>query len=167
MLQEGGEVSDYVADHIRKARASVQGCPSCGFFIDAGGCAICSDSNRESTLICVVEEPTDVMPLERTGAFKGQYHVLGGKLSPLDNVSPEDLRIGPLVTRLKEGAFLEVILAVGSDVEGEATANYLAEVLSVHDVSVSRLAQGLPAGGGLEHADELTLYRALDGRKTL
>ena len=117
----------------------------------------------------MVEQATDVLPLERTGAFRGQYHCLGGKVSPLENVGPEDLRIDALLRRLGDGGFTEVILAVGSDVEGEATANYVAEMLSqrFEGVSVTRLAQGLPAGGGLEHADELTLFRALDGRRTM
>jgi recombination protein RecR len=107
------------------------------------------------------------LPLERSGVFKGYYHCLGGKLSPLDNVSPEDLRITPLIKRVEGNPGVEVILALGSDVEGEATANYLAEVLSARECQLTRIAQGLPAGGGLDHADELTLIRALQGRRKM
>ncbi len=130
---------------------------------------MCADDQRDETLICVVEQPTDVLPLERTGAFRGSYHCLGGRIAPLDGISPEDLRIAPLMERVNGGAVKEIILGVGSDVEGEATANYLAEMLAEKcpDVEVTRLAQGLPAGGGLDHADELTLYRALDGRRRI
>jgi recombination protein RecR len=113
----------------------------------------------------VVEQPTDILPIERSGVFRGLYHCLGGKLSPLDDVRPEDLRIGGLVRRVRENPGSEVILATSSDVEGEATANYLCEVLESTGCRVTRLAQGLPAGGGLEFADELTLSRAFEGRR--
>jgi recombination protein RecR len=118
-------------------------------------------------VICVVEQSTDILPLERTGVFQGQYHALHGKISPLDNVGPEDLRIGALMERLAGGGVEEVILATGSDVEGEATAHYLSELVGVThpEIAVTRLAQGLPAGGGLESADELTLMRAISGRR--
>ena len=116
-------------------------------------------------MLCVVEQPTDILPLERSGAFRGHYHSLRGKISPLENVGPDDLRIGELLDRLRQGHFAEVILAFGADVEGEATANYLVEVLGEFDgVRVTRLAHGIPVGGGLENADELTLFRALEGR---
>jgi recombination protein RecR len=113
----------------------------------------------------VVEQPTDILPIERSGVFRGLYHCLGGKLSPLDDVRPEDLRIGGLIRRVREHPGSEVILATSSDVEGEATANYLYEVLESTGCQVTRLAQGLPAGGGLEFADELTLSRAFEGRR--
>ena len=168
LLQSPSTFAEDAANAILAARENVRACGECGFFqTEASPCPICNDHTRESDLVCVVEHATDILPLERTGAFKGQYHALGGKISPLDNVSPEDLRIDPLLRRVREGAFKEVILAVGSDVEGEATANYLAEILSEAGVPTSRIAQGLPAGGGLEHADELTLFRALDGRRKL
>jgi recombination protein RecR len=114
-----------------------------------------------------VEQAADVLRLERSGAFQGLYHVLGGKLSPLDNVTPDDLRIEPLLERVRHLQAQEVILAVGSDVEGEATASYLSDLLRIEGVSVSRLAQGMPAGGGLDHVDELTLYQALQGRRQM
>ncbi len=154
-----------LAAALEKAKAEVVACPTCGFFATAERCAICADPSRESVL-CVVEQATDVLPLERSGAFKGRYHCLGGKLSPLDNVTPDDLRIGSLLRRIESEQVTEVILAPGSDVEGEATANYLAGLLK-GKCHVTRIAQGLPAGGGLEHADALTLARALEGRRGL
>ena len=150
---------------LEKAKAEVVSCPTCGFFATAERCAICADHSREA-VICVVEQATDVLPLERSGVFKGRYHCLGGKLSPLDNVTPEDLRIGQLLRRIETENVPEVILAPGSDVEGEATANYLASLLR-GKCHITRIAQGLPAGGGLEHADALTLARALEGRRDL
>lgn len=150
---------------LEKAKAEVVSCPTCGFFATADRCAICADHSREP-VICVVEQATDVLPLERSGVFKGRYHCLGGKLSPLDNVTPEDLRIGQLLKRIEAENVPEVILAPGSDVEGEATANYLASLLR-GKCHITRIAQGLPAGGGLEHADALTLARAMEGRRDL
>lgn len=150
---------------LEKAKAEVVSCPTCGFFATAERCAICADHSREP-VICVVEQATDVLPLERSGVFKGRYHCLGGKLSPLDNVTPEDLRIGQLLKRIETENVPEVILAPGSDVEGEATANYLASLLR-GKCHITRIAQGLPAGGGLEHADALTLARAMEGRRDL
>jgi recombination protein RecR len=154
-----------LASALEKAKAEVIACPVCGFFATAERCAICADHSREP-VICVVEQATDVLPLERSGAFKGRYHCLGGKLSPLDNVTPDDLRIGSLLRRIDAEQVPEVILAPGSDVEGEATANYLAGILRGR-CHITRIAQGLPAGGGLEHADALTLARALEGRRGL
>ncbi len=112
----------------------------------------------------MVEQPTDILPLEKTSAFRGRYHSLGGRISPLDHVGPEDLRIAELVKRVETEGFTEVILALAADVEGEATTNYLVELLKPFPVSLTRIAHGLPAGGGLESADELTLYQALSGR---
>ncbi|MEI9892898.1 MAG: recombination mediator RecR [Chthoniobacter sp.] len=149
---------------IREVHESVHACPRCGFFTTEALCEICADPGRDPAQICVVEQATEILPLERTGVFRGRYHALGGRISPLDHVGPEDLRIDALIERIKVEAPSEIILALGSDVEGEATANYLATLLRELPVSVTRLAQGLPAGGGLEHADELTLSRALAGR---
>ena len=154
-----------LASSLQRAKAEVMSCPTCGFFATSDRCAICADHSREPVL-CVVEQATDVLPLERSGVFKGRYHCLGGKLSPLDNVTPEDLSIGSLLRRIEEENVPEVILAPGSDVEGEATANYLASLLRGKCL-ITRIAQGLPAGGGLEHADALTLARALEGRRGL
>jgi recombination protein RecR len=157
-----------LADAIGQATAQIVPCPVCGFFATAAGCAVCDDPKRDERMLCVVEQATDVLPLERSGAFTGRYHCLGGKLSPLDRVSPDDLRIPQLLRRLENSLQeTEVILALGSDVEGEATANYLADLLRGKNCRLSRIAQGLPAGGGLEHADELTLLRAMQGRRGL
>lgn len=156
-----------LAGALVKAKESIVRCPVCGFFATRERCGICDDPKRDERVLCVVEQATDVLPLERSGAFTGRYHCLGGKLSPLDRVSPEDLEIPSLLRRIEEaGEEIEVILALGSDVEGEATANYLADLLRGKNCRLSRIAQGLPAGGGLEHADELTLMRALQGRRS-
>ncbi|MEM7600893.1 MAG: recombination mediator RecR [Verrucomicrobiota bacterium] len=166
LMQQGQEVSTPFSEVMEKAGREVVECGTCGFFSTVeSGCAICDGLKRDATLLCVVEQPTDILPLERSGAFQGHYHSLRGRISPLDNIGPEELRIRELLERLRSGVFSEVILALSSDVEGEATANYLAELLGgVEGVTVTRLAQGLPAGGGLESADELTLMRALQGR---
>ncbi len=157
-----------LAGALQWAKESIRPCPGCGFFATATGCGICDDPSRDDQILCVVEQATDVLPLERAGAFRGRYHCLGGKLSPLDRVSPEDLRIPSLLRRVAAAsAPIEVILALGSDVEGEATANYLAELLRGKNCRLTRIAQGLPAGGGLEHADELTLLRAMQGRRNM
>jgi len=149
------------------ANELVRSCDVCGFFAVGDACSICDDATREVSALCVVEQATDVISLERASVFKGRYHCLGGKLSPLDNVSPEDLRIGSLLKRVRDQKISEVILALGSDVEGEATAYYLKTSLRDCGCKVTQLAQGLPAGGGLEYADELTLTRALEGRRTM
>ena len=153
---------------IRHARETIIACPDCGFFAIDGACQLCDDPKRDDHILCVVEQATDVLPLERSGAFRGRYHCLGGKLSPLDRVAPEDLRIPALLKRIEAAAApIEVILALGADVEGEATANYLAGLMRGGKCRITRIAQGLPAGGGLEHADGLTLLRAIEGRRGL
>lgn len=155
-----------LAGALTEAKDSILSCGKCGFFATRESCGICDDAGRDDGLLCVVEQATDVLPLERSGSFKGRYHCLGGKLSPLDRVSPEDLRIPALLERIEasEGP-IEVILALGADVEGEATSNYLADLLRGKNCRITRIAQGLPAGGGLDHADELTLMRAMEGRR--
>ena len=170
LLRSNQSPSGDLAQALTTASSGIRLCPSCGFFASvAAGCRICENPARDSTLLCVIEQATDILPLERTGAFKGHYHALHGRLSPLDNIGPDDLRIAPLLQRLRLGILREVILATGSDVEGEATANYLTHAMGKEfpQVIVSRLAQGLPAGGGLDAADDLTLYRALSGRRTV
>ena len=164
-------VATDLARALDTAARQIIACPVCGFFQGTGRpCALCDAPGRDRTVVCVVEQPTDIVPLERTGAFHGLYHVLGGRLSPLDNVHPQNLRIAELNRRLADDAIREIILAVGSDVEGEATAHYLADHLATlatpdRPLTITRLAQGLPAGGGLEHADDLTLHRALSARR--
>jgi recombination protein RecR len=155
-----------LARALQAAEQAIRPCPCCGFFATADGCGLCDDPQRDDLMLCVIEQATDVLPLERSGAFRGRYHCLGGKLSPLDRVSPDDLHIPALLRRIDAApAEIEVILALGSDVEGEATANYLADLLRGKNCRLTRIAQGLPAGGGLEHADELTLRRAMQGRR--
>lgn len=155
-----------VAAALQEAAELVHACPTCGFFTEAESCEMCADPARAGGPLCVVEQATDILALERTGVFRGRYHALGGRLAPLDHIGPEDLRIGPLVSRCRAELPSEVVLALGADVEGEATARYLADLLhgDFPELRVTRIAQGLPAGGGLESADELTLSRALTGR---
>ncbi|MGB1936918.1 MAG: recombination mediator RecR [Akkermansiaceae bacterium] len=167
LLQHPKSNAAELAESVLRAKQSVGSCETCGFFASDSGCPVCADDHRDQRELCVVEQATDVLPLERSGVFKGYYHCLGGKLSPLDNVTPENLRISQLIRRIENNPGVEVILALGADVEGEATANYLAEVLAKRDCHVTRIAQGLPAGGGLDHADELTLMRALQGRRQM
>jgi len=167
LLQSDRSNSDELAESILNADSRVTSCDRCGFFSTEDGCPVCDDLTRDERALCVVEQATDVLPLERSGVFGGYYHCLGGKLSPLDNVTPDDLRISSLIQRVQKNPGVEVILALGADVEGEATANYLAEMLVPQECKVTRIAQGLPAGGGLDHADELTLMRAMQGRRVL
>ena len=167
MVQARGDQPDRIAQAISGTRAKVKPCAQCGFFTMEELCEICSDETRATDLLCVVEQATDILPLEKTSAFRGRYHSLGGRISPLDRVGPEDLRISELIERVKNGEFSEVILALAADVEGEATTNYLLEMLRQYPVAITRIAHGLPAGGGLESADELTLYQALSGRTKL
>ncbi len=164
MIQSRDARPHEIARVIGEVTERVQPCQKCGFFATQPLCEVCSDTARDTAQLCVVEQPTDILPLERTGAFRGRYHALGGRISPLDHIGPDDLRIDSLLTRISSEAPSEIILALGSDVEGEATSNYLAALLRELPVTVTRLAQGMPAGGGLEHADELTLTRALSGR---
>jgi len=166
LIQNPRADSFALAKSLVEAEEKIHPCPVCGFFATETGCELCDDHRRDDQVLCVVEQATDVLPLERSGVFSGRYHCLGGKLSPLDRVSPEDLNIPTLLQRIDAGEEeIEVILALGSDVEGEATANYLADMLRGKKCRITRIAQGLPAGGGLEHADELTLMRAMQGRR--
>ena len=167
IVQSRGQQPESIARSIAATRETVRPCPRCGFFTMEETCDICSDPTRAADLLCVVEQPTDILPLEKTSAFRGRYHSLGGRISPLDHVGPDDLRIKELVTRVEQEKFSEIILALAADVEGEATTNYLVELLKPLGVSLTRIAHGLPAGGGLESADELTLYQALSGRTKL
>ena len=168
LMQVGPLRVDPLAQTLALLHDTVRACDDCGFFIEKNEpCLLCTNEKRNARVICVVEQAADVLSLERSGAFQGMYHVLGGKLSPLDNVTPEDLRFDSLMDRVQNLQAEEVILAVGSDVEGEATASYLAEGLTAAGVSVTRLAQGMPAGGALDHVDELTLFQALQGRRKI
>lgn len=154
-----------LAGAVTAAANAIHPCGHCGFFAIDNLCEICLQPSRSGREICVVEQATDILPLEKTGAFRGLYHSLGGRLAPLDHIGPDQLRIEPLLQRIAEGHPTEIILALSADVEGEATTNYLIEILEPTGVPVTRIAHGLPAGGGLEHADQITLQRALSGRR--
>ena len=142
-------------------------CRSCFNVTDEDPCHICADPARDDRVMCVVEEPNDLLAMERTGEFRGRYHVLLGALSPLDGIGPEDLKVRELLTRLEQGATAEVILATNPNVEGEATAIYLAKLLRPLGVRITRIARGLPVGGDLEYADQVTLSKALEGRREI
>jgi recombination protein RecR len=152
---------------LTEVRDKVKFCDICGNVSEEVTCGICRDPRRDPALICVVEEAKDVVAIERTREFKGLYHVLGGAISPIDGIGPDDLRIRELMTRLADGTVIEVIIATDPNLEGEATATYLSRLLSSMQISVSRLASGLPVGGDLEYADEVTLGRAFEGRRTV
>lgn len=154
-----------LAAAILAASASIHPCEKCGFFAVSELCEICLQPSRQGREICIIEQSTDILPLERSGVFQGLYHALGGRLAPLDHIGPAQLRIEPLLERLRIEKPTEIILALSADVEGEATTNYLTEILAPFDIRTTRIAHGLPAGGGLEHADQLTLQRALTGRR--
>lgn len=161
-----------LAEAIRIVKEQVGFCNVCGNFSDTDPCLICQDERRDATLLCVVEQPVDVLAFERTGTFRGRYHVLGGALSPLDGTTPEDLRIQPLLERLQAPpgggpAIAEVILATNPNVTGEATALYLSRLLSPLGLKVTRIARGVPMGSDLEYSDLVTLARALEGRREL
>ena len=161
------EQPEHIARAITDTRQAIHPCALCGFFTTEEICDICADSSRSSELLCVVEQATDILPLEKTSAFRGRYHSLGGKISPLDHIGPEDLRIKELLDRVDREKFSEIIFALPADVEGESTTSYIADLLKDKPISLTRIARGIPAGGGLESADELTLYQALSGRTKL
>lgn len=156
-----------LADALTEVKLRVRFCTICGNVSEADECRICRDPRRLLTTICVVEEPKDVVAIERTREFRGRYHVLGGAINPMSGIGPDDLRIAQLMTRLADGSVTEVILATDPNVEGEATATYLARMLVPMGLTVSRLASGLPVGGDLEYADEVTLGRAFEGRRRI
>ncbi|WP_448631061.1 recombination mediator RecR [Cellulomonas soli] len=156
-----------LVDALTEVKARVRFCAVCGNVAQEEQCRICRDPRRQASVICVVEEPKDVVAIERTREFRGRYHVLGGAINPIAGVGPDDLRIKDLMTRLADGTVTEVILATDPNVEGEATATYLARLLVPMGLTVSRLASGLPVGGDLEYADEVTLGRAFEGRRRI
>jgi recombination protein RecR len=156
-----------LAQVLVEVREKVKFCDVCGNVSEEVTCTICRDSRRDPTFICVVEEAKDVVAIERTREFRGLYHVLGGAISPIDGIGPDDLRIRQLLERLADGNVMEVIIATDPNLEGEATATYLSRLLKTLEIKVSRLASGLPVGGDLEYADEVTLGRAFEGRRTV
>ena len=167
LLSRPDEEAFAFADAIVEAKKTIHTCPVCQNLTDAALCPICSDPERDHGVICVVAEPKDVAAMERAREYKGLYHVLHGVLSPLNHVGPNDIRIRELLTRLADGSVREIIMATNPDTEGEATAMYLSRLLRPMEIRVTRLAYGIPAGSQLEYADEITLLRALEGRREL
>ena len=165
LLRVSREEALRLAEAIRAMREHVGFCGVCGNFSEQDPCLICRDEQRDAAVVCVVEQPGDVLALERTGQFRGRYHVLGGALSPLDGTHPEQLRIAPLLERLRREPIREVILATNPNVAGEATALYLSRLLAPLGVRVTRIARGVPMGSDLEYSDLVTLARALEGRR--
>ena len=156
-----------LSEILAVVKSTVRFCERCGNVAQAELCRICADSRRDQSAICVVEEPKDIVAVERTREFRGTYHVLGGAISPMDGIGPEDLRITELMTRLSDGVVTEIILATDPNVQGEATATFLSRMLKDMGIRITRLASGLPVGGDLEYADEITLGRAFEGRRTV
>ena len=167
MVRARDDKPDQIARAITDTRQSILSCKLCGFFAAGEICDICADSSRSTELLCVVEQATDILPLEKTNAFRGRYHSLGGKISPLDHIGPDDLRIKELLKRVDQEKIIEIIFALPADVEGESTTNYIVDLLKDKPVNLTLIARGIPAGGGLESADELTLSAALSGRTKL
>jgi recombination protein RecR len=167
LLKQPEDDSRRLARSIVDVREKVRPCSRCGNLSELDPCGICTSSRRETELICVVEEASDIMAIERTGEYRGLYHVLGGRLSPLDGIGPSELNVRPLVDRVGAGGIQEVVLATNPSVEGEATALYLGRILSPLGVKVTRIARGLPIGGDLEYADGVTIAEALNARREL
>ena len=167
LLKRPAEEVGELADALAQLKARILHCSVCFNVTEEDPCRICSDPARDARSLCIVEEPNDLLALERTGEFRGRYHVLLGALSPLDGIGPEDLKVRELLVRLEQGGVEEVILATNPSVEGEATAIYLAKLLRPLGARVTRIARGLPVGGDLEYADEVTLSKALEGRREM
>jgi len=156
-----------LADSIKDAKTSMRYCSICGNLTDVDPCVICSDDSRDKSLICVVESPADVVAMEKIREYRGYYHVLHGAISPMDGVGPEDINLKSLITRLHDDEVRELIIATNPNIEGEATAMYIARLIKPSGIKVSRIAHGIPVGGDLEYADEVTLLKAIEGRREL
>ena len=167
ILKSSKAEANELAQAILGAKENMKSCSVCGNITDSDPCAICDDSTRDRSTICVVEQPQDIFVFEKMGEYKGTYHVLMGALSPLDGVGPDDLKIKELVARIQKGKIAELIIATNPNAEGEATAAYLSKLIKPLGAKVTRLAQGMPMGGDLEYADEVTLAKALEGRREL
>ena len=167
ILRTSAPDAEALAAAIRSVKTDLRYCGVCFNIAEADPCAICSSDERDATVVCVVEEPLDVLAIERTGQFKGRFHVLHGAISPVNGVRPDDLKIAQLVARVKEGGIEELILATNPNLEGEATSMYVAQLLAGSGARLTRLARGLPMGGDLEYADEVTVSRALEGRRAM
>lgn len=167
LLKAPAVEADDLANAIRQVRARIKPCGRCNLLTDEDPCLLCSDANRDDSLLCVVEEGHDVTAIERTGHYRGRYHVLGGSLSPLDGIGPDELHLDVLKERVVKEAVREIIVATNPTVEGEATAAYLAQLLKPTGAKVTRIASGIPVGGDIEYADEVTMSRAMQGRREL
>jgi recombination protein RecR len=168
LLKQPAETAERLADAIRRVRGKVTACGACGNLSEEDPCSICRDPRRDGAMLCVVEESGDVSAIERAGWYRGRYHVLGGRISPLDGVGPDELHFDRLVTRLTNGSEVrEVIVATNPSMEGEATATYLQQILKPTGVRVTRIARGLPVGGDLEYADAVTIAQALAARREM
>lgn len=167
IFRSSQEYSNRLSQAILDAKTKVITCNRCFHFSSKDPCEICANPNRDKSIICVVEEPLDLLAIERSNEFKGSYHVLHGVISPLDGIGPEDLKIQPLIQKIKDEQIMEVVMATNPNVEGDATAMYLAKLIKCFDIKVTRLAHGIPVGGDLEYIDELTLSKALRDRKEI
>ncbi len=167
LVQADTAAVGHLAQAIVEARQRVRLCRTCGALTESDVCDTCSDPRRDGSMLCIVERAVDIFSVEKSGSFHGKYHVLGGKISPTNGVGPEDLRSAELEQRLRSEPIKEIVVALGTDVEGDATSYYLAQRLARAGLTVSRIAHGLPAGTGLEFADEVTLSRALEGRRQM
>ncbi|MCF0230886.1 MAG: recombination protein RecR [Enterococcus sp.] len=167
ILSQPNKTAVDLANSIFEAKRSIHYCKQCGNFTDRELCNICEDSRRDNGLICVVESPKDIIPIERTREFPGKYHVLHGTISPMDGIGPDDINLKSLIERLKENEVRELIIATNPNIEGEATAMYIAKLVKPSGIKISRLAHGIPMGGDLEYTDEVTILKALEGRKEL
>ncbi len=167
VLSQPPEYAENFSDALTQARTKIHYCACCQSLTDLNVCDICSDPSRDKHTVCVVEDPKDILAFERTREYHGLYHVLHGCISPLDNIGPEQLKIKELMARLADGSITEVIMATNPTVEGEATASYISRLIKPMGIKITRLAYGIPVGGDLEYADEITLSRALDGRNEI
>ena len=167
LLKADSAEAEQLADSLRGLKQGIRLCEICHNFTDTSPCAYCSDTSRDSRLLCVIEEPGNIVPIERTGKYRGCYHVLHGALSPLHGIGPEQLRIASLLDRVKGGSVSEVIVATNPTVEGEATAVYLSKLLRPLNVKVTRIAMGIPVGGELEYTDSATVAKAMEGRQEI
>ena len=167
LAQTDSDSVKHLANVILHARERIRFCDQCGALTEKTTCDLCSDPRRDGSLVCLVERPVDILSVEKSGTFRGKYHVLGGKISPLNGIEAEDLRINELERRVVQQGIKEIVIALGTDVEGDATSYYLAKRLAREGLRVTRIAHGLPAGSGLEFADEVTLSRALEGRREI
>lgn len=167
ILSVSDSEAESLAEAISQAKQSMRYCSVCGNLTDSDPCAICSDKGRRQDIICVVESPRDVMAMERIKEFDGLYHVLHGSISPMDGIGPEDINLKQLIVRLQNSQVKEIILATNPNIEGEATAMYIARLIKPSGIKVSRIANGIPVGGDLEYADEVTLLKAVEGRREL